>query len=71
MVGSKLLIVQEVDAGKNAVGGLEVAVDALDAGVGEYVLLCAGSSARLLSGETPLPIDLAVIGVIDTMETSD
>jgi ethanolamine utilization protein EutN len=70
LVGYKFLIVQEINADRNVVGGDEVAVDTLDAGIGETVLLCSGSSAKLLTGDAGLPIDLAVIGIVDTMDTS-
>ncbi|MDR1649357.1 MAG: EutN/CcmL family microcompartment protein [Synergistaceae bacterium] len=71
LVGYKFLIVQEIDADRNIVGGHEVAVDTLDAGIGETVLLCSGSSAKLLTGDVNMPIDLAVIGIVDTMDTSN
>jgi microcompartment protein CcmK/EutM len=70
LVGSKLLIVRRVDAGKNVIGEDEVAVDTLGAGEGEVVLLCGGSSARMLMSEASSPVDLAVIGIIDTLEKS-
>ena len=69
LVGYKLLIVQEVNANRDIVGDHEVAIDTLNAGIGEVVLLCSGSSARLLTGNVDLPIDLAVIGIIDTIDT--
>lgn len=68
LVGCKLLIVRQIDTGGNPVGQEEVAVDTLGAGVGERVLLCSGSSARSLFGGDNVPIDLAVVGIIDTME---
>jgi ethanolamine utilization protein EutN len=71
LVGYKLLIVQEINAGRDIVGGHEVAVDTLNAGIGETVLLCSGSSAKLLTGDAGLPIDLAVIGIIDTIDAID
>ena len=45
-----------------------VAVDALGAGVGDLVLFCQGSSARQAAGMKSLPIDAAVIGLVDTVE---
>ncbi len=45
-----------------------VAVDKLGAGEGEMVLFCQGSSARQAEGLKPLPIDAAVIGIIDSVE---
>lgn len=68
LVGSKLLIVNQVDAEKNITGHDEVAVDLLGAGNGEYVLLCSGSSAKSLLHNPDAPIDLAIVGIIDSME---
>lgn len=68
LVGCKLLIVDQVDADKNVIGGDEVAVDLLGAGIGEYVLVCSGSSAKALLPNPNAPVDLAIVGIIDTME---
>ncbi len=70
LVGSKLLIVQRIDSDGNVVGNDEVAIDVLSAGVGERVLLCSGSSAKQLMENATAPVDLAIVGIIDTMEKS-
>lgn len=68
LVGCKLLIIQQIDAGYQVIGKDEVAVDSFGAGVGEYVLLCSGSSAKSLFANPKAPIDLTVVGIIDTIE---
>lgn len=68
LIGSKLLIVNQVDANRNVIGKDEVAVDMLGAGIGEYVLVCSGSSAKSLLHNPNAPIDLAIVGIIDSME---
>ncbi len=45
-----------------------VAVDGLGAGVGDLVLFCQGSSARQATGMKPLPVDAAVVGLVDNVE---
>jgi ethanolamine utilization protein EutN len=45
-----------------------VAVDALGAGNGDLVLFCQGSSARQAFGMKQLPVDAAVVGLVDTVE---
>lgn len=65
LVGTKLLVVQCVDSAHNPVGDEEVAVDAVGAGTGEYVLLCQGSSARTVFDDPKMPVDLVVVGIID------
>jgi ethanolamine utilization protein EutN len=65
LIGTKLLVVQCVDSAHNPIGNEEVAVDAVGAGVGEYVLLCQGSPARSVFSDPKMPVDLAVVGIID------
>jgi ethanolamine utilization protein EutN len=44
-----------------------VAVDSLDAGNGDFVLVTQGSSARMTEGTSDAPVDCVVIGVIDSV----
>ena len=70
LVGFKLLIVKQLNSKGEDIGDEEVAVDIFGAGVGELVLLCHGSSARVLWENQKAPIDLAVVGIIDSLETN-
>jgi len=70
LVSNKLLIVRPVDPKGKAEGGYLVAVDTVDAGVGETVLIVSGSSARMASGMKDCPVDAAIVGIIDTIEVS-
>lgn len=45
-----------------------VAVDSLGAGTGEMVMFCQGSSARQAAGFKPLPVDAAIIGLVDSVD---
>ena len=45
-----------------------IAVDSLGAGIGEMVLFCQGSSARLAPGLKEAPVDAVVIGIVDTVD---
>ena len=45
-----------------------VAVDPLGARTGDLVLFCQGSSARQATGLKQMPIDAAVVGLVDTVE---
>lgn len=45
-----------------------VAVDSVGAGIGELVLFCQGSSARLASGLKDVPVDAVVIGIVDVVD---
>jgi len=64
--GQRLLAVRPLDPdGSPAQDRMFVAVDRVDAGIGDRVLLMAeGSSVRALVGESA-PIRCAVVGVID------
>jgi ethanolamine utilization protein EutN len=43
-------------------------VDTVGAGEGEVVLCVQGSSARFTAGTKELPIDAAIIGIVDTVQ---
>jgi len=45
-----------------------VAVDSVGAGVGELVIFCQGSSARLAAGLRDAPVDAVIIGIVDSVD---
>jgi ethanolamine utilization protein EutN len=68
--GQKLLLVQplELDLATPR-GDAVIAVDAVDAGLGDLVLLVTeGYSAMTSVGRPESPIDMAVLGVIDRVD---
>ena len=62
LVGKKLLLVRRVSA-----DGELPASPTSGAGVGELVLLSGGSSARHVFSGPNEAIDLAVVGIVDTL----
>lgn len=69
--GQKLLLVQPLELDGADKGDAVIAVDAVDAGVGDHVLLIIeGFSAMTSVGRPNSPIDIAVIGVIDAVDLS-
>ena len=71
LVGAKLLVVRTTDpSGKDEPGHM-VAVDTVDAGHNDRVLVVTGSSARMASGLKDTPVDAAIIGVIDSVEMKE
>ena len=46
-----------------------VAADLAGAGVGEEVLVVSGSTARFAAKNGAAPVDAAIVGIIDTVET--
>jgi microcompartment protein CcmK/EutM len=71
LVSSKLLIVRPIDPKGKLEGSHLVAVDTVQAGVGETVLVVSGSSARMAAGLKDCPVDAAIVGVIDAIEMSE
>lgn len=76
MVGQKLLIVEplrvdEKDASLlKGTGRSFVVVDTVGAGEGELVLCVQGSSARYTPETKQLPIDAAIIGIVDSVQVA-
>jgi ethanolamine utilization protein EutN len=68
LLGAKLLVVRPIDPQGKEESGYVVAVDTVDAGLSDRVLIVAGSSARLAHGLKDTPVDAAIIGVVDTVE---
>lgn len=67
--GRKLLLVQPLNLDGSNRGDALVALDAVDAGVGDQVLLSTdGYAAASSVGRPQSPIDMAVIGFIDHVE---
>ena len=67
LTGKKLLIVRPINVDGSDTTGYVVAVDTVGAGFHERVLVVAGSSARLAQGMKDVPVDAAIVGVIDTL----
>jgi microcompartment protein CcmK/EutM len=70
LVSNKLLLARPVDPRGKVEGNYLVAVDTVDAGVGETVLVVSGSSARMAAGMKDCPVDAVVIGIIDTVDVA-
>ena len=68
LVGRKLLIVCETDVEGKPTGKPFVAVDTVDAGVGELVLTAHGSSARQTNTTKDCPVDAVIMAVIDSLQ---
>ena len=70
--GQKLLIVQPIQLDGSNRGDAVIAVDSVDAGIGDIVILTMeGYSAMTSVGRPNSPIDMAVIGVLDFIDLVD
>lgn len=65
--GRKLLVVQPLDEKGKDDGRPVVAVDTVQAGHRETVIVVAGSSARMTSTTKDSPVDAAIVGIVDTV----
>jgi ethanolamine utilization protein EutN len=68
--GVKLLLVQPLDRQQRPVGSQVVAADAVHmAGPGELVYIVASREAAQALPETFVPVDHAIVGIVDSVTT--
>ena len=70
MEGMKFLVLRQVDVEAKTGTGYVVAVDAVGAGLGEYVLYASGSSARQTTVTDKRPCDAVIMAIIDQWEVA-
>jgi microcompartment protein CcmK/EutM len=64
--GFKILLVQPVDPEGNEKSGTLLALDSVQAGLGDTVLvLDEGNSSRLIVGDSMAPIRTLIVGIVD------
>jgi microcompartment protein CcmK/EutM len=64
--GYKILMVQPVDPKGKDVGSVSLALDSVQAGVGDTVLIIdEGNSSRMIVGDPMAPIRTMVVGIVD------
>src|SRR5205085_1413640 len=69
--GLKLLVVRQLDLEYKPQPQFLVAVDTVQAGVGEVVLVCQGSSARQTKVTEKRPVDAVVMAVVENLSVKD
>ena len=68
-VGSKLLLVQPLNLDDSPVGEAVLAVDSVNAGVGDRVLVVLeGWSANHAARTSQAPLEAAIVGVVDRID---
>jgi len=68
LIGSKLLILRQTDETGKETGKPFVAIDTVDAGVGDLVLTAHGSSARQTTQTDKCPVDAVIMAVVDSLQ---
>jgi microcompartment protein CcmK/EutM len=67
--GAKLLFAQPLDLDGHDRGTAVIAIDAVDAGVGDRVLLVLDGKAAMMALDRGLAgVDAAIVGVVDSVE---
>ena len=70
LVGLKFQIVKHLDLDYKLKDAFVVAVDTVQAGVGDVVLFCTGSSARQTTLTKNKPVDAVIMAVVDKIDVS-
>ena len=65
LVGKKLMLVEKLDENYNPIGDVKIAADAVGAGIGEWVVVTTGSSARRVWADECAAADETIVGIID------
>ncbi|HEY7751799.1 MAG TPA: EutN/CcmL family microcompartment protein [Ignavibacteriaceae bacterium] len=70
LIGQKLLIVHPVDTENNLIGEKDiVAIDIVDAGIGDTVLLVQeGKAVEQILGHRKAPVHSIIVAVVDSIE---
>ena len=66
--GMKLMVVQRIDPADGKRHESIVAADRVGSGIGEQVLVVTGSSARMALSSPDIPMDAAIVGILDEVE---
>ena len=69
--GTKLQIVEQVTLDFKLTGNFLIAVDAVEAGVGEIVLVAQGSSARQTKQTKDRPVDAVIMAIVENLDLLD
>lgn len=67
LTGKKILIVRETTTENELVGKPIAAIDTVDAGIGDLVLIAQGSSARQTQQTKETPTDAVIMAIIDEL----
>ncbi len=70
LVGSKFLIVKQLDLKFHEKDNFVVAVDSVGAGEGEVVLVATGSSSRQTEITKNKPVDAVIMAIVDKLDIS-
>ena len=68
LIGTRLCVIQPIDADLREVDVPLVAVDTQSqAGYGEIVFTVTGGDASVVSDKEPMPVDVAIVGIVHSL----
>jgi ethanolamine utilization protein EutN len=73
LIGHKLLVTQPVDFKGKFIGSKDViAIDLIDAGIGDNVIICQeGDAVQQVLGHKNAPLNTMIIGIVDNIEINE
>lgn len=71
LIGMKFQIVRHIDVQHKLKDTFIVAVDTVQAGVGDVVLVTSGSSSRQTAITKNKPVDAVIVAVVDRLDIQD
>jgi microcompartment protein CcmK/EutM len=64
--GYKMMLIKYVDQDGNVSGGSQIALDAANAGIGDFVLINVdGGAAKAILSDKEVIVDITICGVVD------
>jgi ethanolamine utilization protein EutN len=67
--GKKILLVQPIDEHRKPIGDVQAAIDTVQAGEGDVVYLVGSREAALALDPWFVPVDAAIVGIVDGIAT--
>ncbi len=71
LVGMTFQVVKHIGLDYKLKDTFVVAVDTVQAGIGDVVLVCSGSSARQTTKTKNKPVDAVIMAVVDKLDVGD
>ncbi|MCG3139559.1 MAG: Carbon dioxide concentrating mechanism protein CcmL [Anaerolineae bacterium] len=68
LAGEKLLLVQLMNRKREKIGRPQAAIDVVDAGQNDFVLLVRAREAAMATYPVVGPVDLAIVGIVETAD---
>ena len=69
--GRKLLVARILTDALDPTGTTLACADTVGAGEGDVVLLCGSSSARLTATTKGVAVDMAIVGIVDSISSAE